>query len=106
MRILEIPWITCEINPSITGFAYCFSVAGTVTNLLPTFAMTDAKIYVAVLTLSSQGNAKLLEQLKSSFKRTNNWNKYQSKRKAEARNQYLDYLINSNFQGVNRFFIS
>ena len=76
MRILEILWITCEINPSITGFAYCFSVAGTVTNLLPTFAMTDAKIYVAVLTLSSQGNANLLEQLKSSFKRTNNWNKY------------------------------
>ena len=70
-RILEIPWITCEINPSITGSAYCFSVAGTVTNLLPTFAMTDAKIYVAVLTLSSQGNAKLLEQLKSSFKRAN-----------------------------------
>ena len=81
-------------------------MAGTVANLLPTFAMTDAKIYVAVLTLSSQENAKLLEQLKSSFKRTNNWNEYQSKRKAQARNQYLDYLINSNFQGVNRFFIS
>ena len=42
-----------------------------------TFAITDIKIYVLVMTLSTQDIAKLLEQLKSGFKRTIKWNKYQ-----------------------------
>ena len=37
-----------------------------------TFAMTDAKVYVPVITLSTQENAKLLQELKSDFKRTFN----------------------------------
>ena len=41
-----------------------------------TFAI---KLYVTVVTLSTQDNAKLLEQLKSGFKATINWNKYQSR---------------------------
>ena len=70
-----------------------------------TFAVTDTKLYVPVLILSTQGNTKLLQQLKSSFKRTTNWNKYQSKVTTEAPNPYLDYLINPSFQWVNRRFI-
>ena len=65
------------------------------------FKITDTKLYVPVVTLSTQDNAKLLEQLKSGFKRTSNWNKYQSKISTEAQNQYLDFLINPSFQGVN-----
>ena len=41
-----------------------------------TFAITDTKLYVPVVTLSTQDNAKLLHQLKSGFKRTTNWNKF------------------------------
>ena len=48
-----------------------------------TFSMTDAKRYVPVITLSAQDDAKLIEQLKSSFKRTINWNKYESKKSRE-----------------------
>ena len=44
-----------------------------------TSSITDIKLYVADVTLSTQDNAKLLERLKSGFKRTINWNKYQSK---------------------------
>ena len=44
-----------------------------------TFIKTDTKLYVPVVTVSIQDNIKLLEQLKSEFKRTINWNKYQSK---------------------------
>ena len=47
----------------------------------------------------------MLEQLKSGFKRTINWNKYQSKISTEAQNQSLDFLINPSFQGVNRLFV-
>ena len=34
--------------------------------------VTDTKIYLLVVTLSTQDNAKLLHQLKPGFKRTNN----------------------------------
>ena len=41
--------------------------------------ITNTKLYVPYVTLSTQDNANLLQQLKSGFKRTINWNKYQSK---------------------------
>ena len=70
-----------------------------------TFAITDTKLCVPVVTLSTQDNAKLLEQLKSDFKRTVNWNKYQSKVTIQAPNPCLDFLIYPSFQGVNRAFV-
>ena len=69
------------------------------------FLITDTKIYVPVLTVSTQDNAKLLEQLRSGFKRIINWNKYQPKISTERQNQYLDFLIDPSFQGVNRVFV-
>ena len=45
------------------------------------------KLYVQVVTLSTQDNAKLLEQLKSSFKRTINWNKYEPKVVVQEQNR-------------------
>ena len=68
------------------------------------FAITETKLYVPVVTLSTEDNAKLLQQLKSSFKRTINWNKYESSIKTIAQNRYLNYSINPSFQGVNRLF--
>ena len=44
--------------------------------------------------------------LKSGFKRTINWNKYESNIKKFARNRYLSHLINPSFQVVNRLFVS
>ena len=49
-----------------------------VINGATTFAITDTKLYVPVVTLSSQDKTKLLQQLKSGFKGTISWNKYQS----------------------------
>ena len=55
----------------------CFII---INNLIPghepKFTMADTKRYVSVVSLSTQDNARLLEQLKSGFKRTINWNKY------------------------------
>ena len=65
-----------------------------------TFSITDGKLYVPVVTLSTQDNAKLLGQLESVFKITIYWNKYQSTLSTERQNQYLDYLIDPSFQGV------
>ena len=69
------------------------------------FAITETKLYVPVVTLSTQDSAKLLQQLKSGFKKTINWNEYESSVKTFARNKYLNYLINQSFQGVNRLFV-
>ena len=69
------------------------------------FATTDTKLYVPVVTLSTQDNAKLLQELKASFKRTINWNKYQSKVSMQVTNPCLDYLIDPSFQEINRLFV-
>ena len=57
------------------------------------------------MTLSTQDNAKLLRQLKSGFKRTIKWIKYQSKVSTVVQDPYLYFEIDPNFQGVNRFFV-
>ena len=56
-------------------------------------------------TLSTQDNTKLLQQLKSGFKGTINWNKYQSDPKTHPQNRYLNLLVDPSCQGVNRFFV-
>ena len=61
--------------------------------------------YVPVATLSTQDNAKLLPQLKSSFKRIINWDKYLSKLELIAQHPNLNHLLESRFQGVNRLFV-
>ena len=48
-----------------------------------TFSITDIKLYVPVITLSIENNAKVFEQLKCGFKRAINWKKYQSKKSKE-----------------------
>ena len=57
----------------------CFLVAGTAAFQVLKFEIANTKLYVPVITLSTQDNVKLLKQLESGFKRTINWNKYQSK---------------------------
>ena len=101
-RTLEMSLITCEINLVSIWSADCvISSAAGETKLV----ITDTKLYVSILTLSTQDNAKLLEQLKFGFKGTINWNKCQLKVSRETQNQYLDFLIDPIFQGVNRYFV-
>ena len=72
---------------------------------IPTFTITETNLYVPVVTLSTQDNAKLLPQLKSGFKRTISWNKYLAKPELLAQNPNLNHLIEPSFQGVNRLFV-
>ena len=57
------------------------------------FEITDTNLYVPAVTLSTQDNAKLLQQLKSDFRRTIDCNKYQSDSKICAQNRYLNHLV-------------
>ena len=69
-----------------------------------TFDITDCKLYVPVVTLSTENDNKLLEQLKTGFKRTIKWNKYRLEMPNQARNNNLYYLIDPTFTNVNRLF--
>ena len=71
-RTLEIPLTNCEITLLLTWSASCVIVSTDVANQNATFAITDTKLYILVVTLSQQDNAKLLEQLQPGFKRVIN----------------------------------
>ena len=75
-RTLEMPLINCEVNLILTWSSTCVLIATGNQNQNETFAITDTKLYVPVVTLSSQENTKFFQQLKSGFKRAINWNKY------------------------------
>ena len=62
-------------------------------------------MYAPVVTLSTQHNSKLPQQLKSGFKRVIIWNKYLSKPELLAQNPNLNHLLEPSFQGVNRLFV-
>ena len=59
-----MPLITCKINLILIQSTYCITSSATGTTK---FAITDTEIYVAIVTSSTQDNAKLLQQLKSSL---------------------------------------
>ena len=100
-RTLEMPLINCEVELILIWSKNCVISSATGETK---FAITETKLYVPVVTLSTEDNAKLLQQLKSNFKRKINWNKYESSVKTFAQNRYLNCLINPSFQGVNRLF--
>ena len=101
-RTLEIPLINCEVNLILTWSSTCVITNSTGAGR---FAITDTKLYVPVITLSIQDNSKLLQQLKSGFKRVINWYKYLSKSELLAQNPSLSHLVEPSFQGVNKLFV-
>ena len=101
-RTLEMPLINCKVNFILTWSSTCVI---TDSNGAGTFEITDTKLYVPVVTLSTQEYTKLLQQLKSGFKRVINWNKYLSKPESFRRNANLNYLVEPSFKGRNRLFV-
>ena len=101
-RTLEMPLINCKVNLILTWSSTCIITNSTGAG---TFEITDRRLYVPVVTLSTQENTKLLQQLKSGFKRVINWNKYLSKPELIAQNPNLNHLVEPSFQGLNRFFV-
>ena len=69
------------------------------------FKITDTKLYVPVVSLSKENDTKLLEQLKTGFKRTIKWSKYRSQMTVQPENNKLNYLIDPKFTNVNRLFV-
>ena len=62
-------------------------------------------MFVLAFVLPKENDKKLLEQLKSGFKRTVKWNKYRSQMTIQPQNNNLNYLIDPTFMNVNRLFV-
>ena len=90
-RTLAMPLINCEVNLILTWPAICVIIYTDIANQIPTVTITETNLYVLVVTLSTQDNAKLLPQLKSCFERTISWNKYLSKPELLVQNPDLNH---------------
>ena len=70
-----------------------------------TLKIKETKLYVPVVTLSKENDKKLLEQLKSGFKRTIKWSKCRSQMTIQPQNINLNYLTDPTFKNGNRLFV-
>ena len=102
---LEMLLISCETELILGWSENCVIIYTDVANQNPTFTITEINLYVKVVTLSTQDNAKLLPQLKYGFKRTISWNKYLAKPEFLAQSTNLNHLIEASFEAVNRLFV-
>ena len=92
--------INCEVNLTLTWSSACVITSSRGAG---TFEIRDTKLYAPAVTLSTQDNSKLLQQL--SFKRTVSCNKYLSKPELLRQGPKLNHLVEPNFKGVNRIFV-
>ena len=114
-RALNTPLISCEVslelkwdkNCVITSLEQIDIGGGNRDNATTgaTLAISDCKLYVPAVTLSKDGEIKLLTNLKSGFKREIIWNKYRSQMTTEAVNNNLNILIDPTFTNVTRLFV-
>ena len=102
-----MPLINCKVELSLKWYDRCLlTTANTAT-----FKITDAKLYVPIVTLSVEDNAKLTKLLNEGFKRPIHWNKYKVTPNkiveiAAADSQYyIRELLDSSWQGVKRLFV-
>ena len=70
-----------------------------------TFQINDAKLYVAVVTMSIKDNIKYLEHLKQGLRITVSQDKYMSEITTQPQNNNLDYMIDPTFRKNNRLLV-
>ena len=120
-RSLDLPLINCEMELDlswpkdfiISEILRAAAVAANRSNparpatltIIGIFHIHSTKLYVLVVTLSTNDNIKFPEKMKKVFKRTVLWNKYRSEMTTQLRNSNLDYMIDSTFRNINRLFV-
>ena len=107
LKSLEMPLINCKVELSLKWYERCLLTAATTA----TFTITDAKLYVPIVTLSIEDNFKLSKLLNEGFKRPIYWNEYKVtpnktvERAAVNDVKYIRELLDSSCQGVKRLFV-
>ena len=98
-----MPLINCRVELSLSWNknSILTSEAGNTT-----FTITDARLYVPVVTLSIEDNAKMTKLLREGFKRSVYWNKYKViPNKIYNRNNDIRELLDASYQGAKRLFV-
>ena len=102
-RSLEMPLINCEVYLELNWIEDC--ILSSVGNSAK-FEITDAKLHVPIVTLSTKDSVNLTKQLSEGFKRSVYWNSYQTKpKKVIEKEKNIYELLNASFQGVRRLFV-
>ena len=106
-RSLEMTLINCKVELSLKWYERCLITAANTA----TFRITDAKLYVPIVTLLIEDNSKLTKLLNEGFKRPIYWNEYKvtpnKTVELAAVNdvKYIRKLLNLSCQGVKRLFV-
>ena len=102
-RLLEMLLINCKVELSLSRDPNC--VLSNLVGAL-TFAISNAKLFVPIVTFSTKDNAKLSKLLSKGFKRPVYWNKYKIiLNKTYNKSDYIRELFDASYQGVKRFLI-
>ena len=98
-----MPLINCKIHLELNWSKDC--VMSTIADT--TFKITNTKLYVPIVTLSSKDNVKLVKLLEEGFKRPVYWNEYQTKIESKNldNNNLTRFPLDASFQGVRRLFV-
>ena len=114
-RTLDMPLVNCEVpliltwsRESVITIMERRVITNTRRDTSPTnatFQITGTKLYAPAVTLSTKNGKRLLQQLRTGFKRTIKWNKYRSEMTNQTQNNNLNYLIDPTFTKVNRLFV-
>ena len=102
-RSLEMPLTNCKVYLELNWIEVC---------ILPSagnsakFKITDVKLHVLVVNLSTEDSANLTKKLNKGFKRSVYWNSYERKPAKEIeKEKNLFEVLNASFQGVKRLFV-
>ena len=108
-RSLEVPLVYCKIDLELTWHKYCMiSSVNAAAGQVVSFMITNTRLYVPVVTLSTKDNNNLTKQLNEGFKRTIYWNQYVSKpftKQAAIKTRITSIALDAAFQEVNRLFV-
>ena len=91
----------CKIELSLIWIENCILSSA---ETAATFTITDAKLYVPIITLKTEDNTKLSKLLSEGFKRPIYWNKYKIIFK-NYNDEYIRERLDASFQGVNKLFV-
>ena len=102
-----MPLINCKVDLSLKWYERSLLTAANTA----TFKITDAKLYVPIVTLSIEDNSKLTKLLNKGFKRLISSNEYKVTPNkiveiADVNDvKHIRELLDSNCQGVKRLFV-
>ena len=102
-RSLEMPLVNCKIHLELNWSKDC--VMSTIANT--EFKITNTKLYLPIVTLSSKDNVKLANLLEDGFNRTVYWNEHQTKKETRNldNNNFTRFPLDASFQGFRRLFV-